>query len=66
MDWHVKLSVRGLRAWRPLVSGKVNYAFRRRDDSGKPWVSIWTPAWHAGRGPYVSIGLGGWAFYRGY
>lgn len=30
------------------------------------WVHWWTPAWHAGRGPYVSIGLGVVGIYRGY
>jgi hypothetical protein len=30
------------------------------------WWLRWMPAWHAGRGPYVSIGLGFFALYRGY
>lgn len=30
------------------------------------WAHWWTPAWHRGRGPYVSIGLGVIAIYRGY
>lgn len=30
------------------------------------WFIITTPPYHAGRGPYVSIGLGLFAIYRGY
>ena len=30
------------------------------------WAHWWTPSWHKGRGPYVSIGLGPIAIYRGY
>ena len=30
------------------------------------WAHWWTPTWHDGRGPYVSIGLGFFAVYRGY
>lgn len=30
------------------------------------WFTLWTPIWHDGRGPYVSIGLGVIAIYRGY
>lgn len=30
------------------------------------WCHLWTPKWHEGRGPYVSIGLGWFAIYRGY
>jgi len=30
------------------------------------WLHYWTPAWHKGRGPYLSIGLGWFAIYRGY
>lgn len=30
------------------------------------WCDYWTPAWHQGRGPYISIGLGLIAIYRGY
>lgn len=39
---------------------------------GKPeggrqfWAHWWTPIWHKGRGPYISIGLGVVAIYRGY
>lgn len=30
------------------------------------WLHLWTPAWHEGRGPYLSLGLGFVAVYRGY
>lgn len=34
---------------------------------GPRWWGVWfTPEWHKGRGPYVSIGLGIIAVYRGY
>lgn len=43
----------------------VNYAlcfsnYRKR------WIDIWTPAWHKGRGPYITAGFYFVAFYRGY
>ncbi len=30
------------------------------------WLHLWTPIWHEGRGPYVSLGLGCVKVYRGY
>ena len=30
------------------------------------WLHLWTPSWHRGRGPYVSMGLGWLKVYRGY
>ncbi|GEM_PF-6262191 len=30
------------------------------------WFNYWTPIWHDGRGPYITMGLGLIAFYRGY
>jgi hypothetical protein len=30
------------------------------------WFHFWTPKWHEGRGPYLSVGLGIVAIYRGY
>mgnify|MGYP001616933461 CR=1 FL=1 len=30
------------------------------------WWAWWTPRWHEGRGPYVSIGCYVVAVYRGY
>jgi hypothetical protein len=55
---------RGLRTWRPRRQ-PVRYALRRQPMGGL-WLHCWTPTWHDGRGPYVSIGLGPWALYRGY
>lgn len=53
----------GMWRWRIRV-GQVNYALvllPRRF-----WWHIWTPPWHQGRGPYISIGLWVIAFVRGY
>ena len=61
----VRLSWRSLRAWRHLRRG-VNYAITRFSLSSGYWLHIWTPVWHEGRGPYVSVGLGRVALYRGY
>ena len=30
------------------------------------WCEFWTPTWHEGRGPYLTIGLGFMYFGRGY
>ncbi len=30
------------------------------------WFHLWTPVWHKGRGPYVSLGLGRVEVFRGY
>lgn len=30
------------------------------------WLHLWTPVWHEGRGPYVSMGLWFFAVGRGY
>jgi hypothetical protein len=30
------------------------------------WCHIWTPIWHEGRGPYITIGLGPFRLMRGY
>lgn len=30
------------------------------------WCHLWTPKWHNKRGPYISLGLGFFAIYRGY
>ncbi len=44
--------------------GRVNYAL----GWGRVgfWWHWWTPDWHEGRGPYVSIGLGWLTLQRGY
>ena len=55
--------VRGMLAMR-RNRGQVNVAVK----AGRTgfWIEAWTPVWHEGRGPYVSIGLGVAAIYRGY
>ncbi len=30
------------------------------------WCDLWTPTWHEGRGPYVTVGLGLVCIMRGY
>lgn len=30
------------------------------------WCHLWTPTWHEGRGPYLSMAIGPVAIYRGY
>jgi hypothetical protein len=42
-----------------------NHAFRNKYVNGW-WLSYWTPTWHEGRGPYVTIGLGVVEIMRGY
>jgi hypothetical protein len=32
----------------------------------KFWFEYWLPAWHEGRGKYLTIGFYFGAFYRGY
>lgn len=57
---------RGVRAMR-RNHGPVNWSIRRQERGGlRWWIIAWTPVWHEGRGPYVSIGLGIIAIYRGY
>ena len=65
LDW--ASAWRGIRAMQ-WPHGHVNYAMRFLPRQGGPywWAVTWTPIWHKGRGPYVSIGLGLVAFYRGY
>jgi hypothetical protein len=47
--------------------GRVNYSVKRiRLRSAGFWFHWWTPVWSEGRGPYISIGLGVIALYRGY
>ena len=44
--------------------GKVNYSidFKWRGF----WFHVWTPVWHKGRGPYITIGLWFVRIVRGY
>jgi len=57
---------RGLRAMR-WPHAQVRYGWRALPGRERGlWFHMWTPVWHEGRGPYVSIGLGFIAFCRGY
>ena len=56
--------VRGIRAMRrPYPEPKPRWKVRFTRGW---WCHLWTPVWHQGRGPYVTIGLGVLAIYRGY
>jgi len=59
----VFVSFRGLMKWRPH-GPPVSYAVKSIERGF--WFHFWTPMWHDARGPYVSIGCGRLAFYRGY
>ena len=59
--------------WRGCLVMNESEAFRHWGmriitwrNEGRWWLHYWTPIWHDGRGPYVSIGLGFFAIYRGY
>lgn len=56
--------------WRGLRTMRSPLEFLRhwyvRAEKRGFWASWWTPAWHEGRGSYVSLGLGLFAIYRGY
>ena len=46
---------------------RVNYKLEILQRSRRRfWFNYWTPVWHEGRGPYITLGLGLIAFYRGY
>ena len=50
----------------------VNYAIKwlRPKENNHTWIHLWTPIYHEGRGPYISIGiwlgLGTLRLLRGY
>ena len=51
----------------------INYLFDLKGTPGLRgyfirhlFFSYWTPAWHEGRGPYISIQIGKLRFMRGY
>ena len=50
---------------RTFTYKKVNYGIKLFRTMLWCWV-WWTPFWHNGRGPYISISLGWIHFYRGY
>lgn len=59
---------RGIRAMRgDRDRASVNVALRIEPRGNSHWgIRAWTPVWHEGRGPYLSIRLGRLGFYRGY
>ena len=55
----------GTEVWIKLRAHKINYVIRLallRDR----WFEWWTPGFHQGRGPYISLGFYFFAIYRGY
>ena len=56
-------TLKGLWVMRHPLRG-VNYAIK----FGRwGWgLDLWTPVWHEGRGPYISMRLGCIRFFRGY
>ena len=65
------ISLAGILLWRYLFRGvkystKLFLCAKQRKGLSMWWCHIWTPVWHKGRGPYITIGLGRVAFYRGY
>lgn len=59
----LRSGLRGLRAMRRGHASPARWTMRRRRGW---WLHLWTPSWHEGRGPYLSVGLGLVAVYRGY
>lgn len=56
---------RGIKAiHRPFCEPKPRWGIRLLPV--KFWFIWWTPVWHKGRGPYISVGLFLVAIYRGY
>jgi hypothetical protein len=66
LDIHISFKSiwRGLREMK-RKHGKVNYdlSFGRFKSF---WFHAWTPVWHEGRGPYITIGFFFVRFIRGY
>jgi hypothetical protein len=57
---------KGLRHMK-LRHARVNYTLQILGQNSRGWwLCLWTPVWHEGRGPYISIGLGIVRFLRGY
>jgi hypothetical protein len=51
--------------WRMFKQKGVNFAVRFAPDSDY-WFHWWTPTWHFGKGPYITIGFWRFRIYRGY
>ena len=59
--------IRGLLVLKtPYATPKPGWVFKCERCNRGWWAHWWTPIWHEGRGPYISIGLGIVAIYRGY
>ena len=56
---------RGLRAMK-RDRAHVNWTIRWQEPPRMWWAHCWTPVWHEGRGPYLTVGLGAIAVMRGY
>ena len=56
-NFHIRFTKVPISLWPAMLFYKLKYYF---------WAQWWTPTWHEGRGPYISIGLGIIAIYRGY
>lgn len=56
-----------LSGWAGIVTQYRNDGVKWAIQRQRGWhFDFWTPAWHRGRGPYLSLGLGWIAVYRGY
>lgn len=76
MAWDTVCSItRGHRFWLSLhlrdfilVFRWWGVNFRMSWDSKRmgAWFHWWTPVWHKGRGPYITMGLGPLRLMRGY
>ena len=51
--------------WRVFKRNGVNFKTELSKDSDW-WFHWWTPTWHFGKGPYVTIGFWKLRIYRGY
>lgn len=63
VDIHIGSFARGIVEMRPRREIFRRWTVRRKRGF---WCILVTPVYHEGRGPYVSIGLGRVAIYRGY
>ena len=55
-------TIRGLRAMKKNRSVNCGVDFEKFGF----FLKLWTPTWHDGRGPYLSLGLGLMKICRGY
>jgi len=64
---HHKSFIKGIQAIeKPLHFFKPEYWHIEFHKTEATWFHIWTPVWHKGRGPYVSIGFKFFRLIRGY